>query len=81
MILPLFFAGGKLEIDLALHIAALGSLAAQIFKPLHAAFVAGAARFYAFAYPGFFLGVEFVEQAVVFGFHRQFFGFFSRCIC
>ena len=71
-----FFAGIKLEIHLTLPVAALGALAAQFFQTAHAAFVAGAARFNAFAYPHFFLRVEFVKQAVVFGFHRQLFGFF-----
>ena len=48
----------------------------QFFQTLNAPFVTRAPRFDAFANPRFFLRVEFVEQAVVFGFHRQFFRLF-----
>ena len=67
-----FFARVKLERHLPLPLAAGGTLAAQFFQAAHAPFVAGAARFYAFAYPCFFLRVEFVKQAVVFGFYGEF---------
>ena len=71
-----FLAAVELEVDLSLHVESFGALAAQFFQTAHAAFVAGAARFDAFAYPRFFLRVEFVEEAVVFRFNRQFLRFF-----
>ena len=77
MIFAAFLAAVELEVDLSLHVAAFGALAAQFFQTAYAAFVAGAARFDAFAYPRFFLRMEFVEEAVVFRFNRQFLRFFS----
>ena len=71
-----FFARVKLERHLPLPLAAGGALAAQFFQATHASFVAGAAGFYTFAYPCFFLRVEFVKQAVVFGFYGEFLRFF-----
>ena len=71
-----FLAAVELEVDLPLYIAAFGALAAQFFQTAHASFVAGAACFDAFAYPRFFLCMEFVEEAVVFRFNRQFLRFF-----
>ena len=71
-----FLAAVELEIDLPLYVAAFGALAAQFFQTAHAAFVAGTARFDAFAYPCLFLSMEFVEEAVVFRFNRQFLRFF-----
>ena len=65
-----FLSAVELEIDLSLYVAAFGTLAAQFFQTAHAAFVAGTARFDAFAYPRFFLSVEFVEEAVVFRLNR-----------
>ena len=70
-----FFAAFEFEIDLALHIAAGGAVTAQLLQAFHTAFVAGTAGFHAFAYPHFFLGMEFVKQAVLLGFGRQFLGF------
>ena len=68
-------AGVQLEVDLAYALAAGGALAADFFQAAHAAFVAGAACFHAFADPHFFLGVEFIKDAVLFFFHGQLFGF------
>ena len=66
-----FFAAIELKVDLPLYIAAFGALAAQLFQTAHAAFITGTARFDAFAYPRFFLSMEFVEEAVVFSFNCQ----------
>ena len=65
-----FLAAVEFEVDLSLHVAAFGTLAAQFFQTAYAAFITGAARFDAFAYSRFFLRVEFVEEAVVFRFNR-----------
>ena len=75
-----FFATGEFKRHLALHMAPCCALLAQFFQAAHPAFVAGAPRFDAFAYPRFFLGVEFVEQAVVFGFHGQLLRFFNAVL-
>ena len=71
-----FLTTFKFEIDLALYISAGGAVTAQLFQAFHTAFVAGATGFHAFAYPHFFLGMEFVKQAVLLGFGRQFLGFY-----
>ena len=71
-----FLTAVELEIDLPLHIAAFGALAAQLFQTAHAAFITGTARFDAFAYPCFFLCVEFVEEAVMFRLDCQLLRFF-----
>ena len=71
-----FLTAIELEIDLSLYVAAFSALAAQFFQTAHASFVAGAACFDAFAYPRFFLRMEFVEEAVVFRFDCQLLRFF-----
>ena len=71
-----FLAAVELKVDLPLYVAAFGTLAAQLFQTAHAAFVTGTARFDAFAYPRFFLRVEFVEEAVVFRLNCQLLRFF-----
>ena len=71
-----FFACVELERHLLLPLAAGGALFSQFFQAAHTPFVAGAARFYALAYPCFLLRVKFVKQAVVFGFYGEFLRFF-----
>ena len=62
-------AGIEAELDVAEALAPRGALLAQVLEPLHAAFVARAARLDALADPHFFLRPELVEAAV-----RDFFG-------
>ena len=71
-----FFAAVELEVDLPLYVAAFGALAAQLFQTAHAAFITGTARFDAFAYPRFFLSMEFIKQAVMFRLDCQLLRFF-----
>ena len=52
------------EAHLPYAIAARRALAAQLLEPLHAAFIARAPRFDAFAYPRFFLREQLVEARV-----------------
>ncbi|CAM3840436.1 hypothetical protein KEGY108214_08280 [Kerstersia gyiorum] len=51
----------QLQVDLALQVAALGALHAQLLQAAHAAFVAGTAGFHALADPDFFLRQQLVE--------------------
>ena len=75
-ILPLFSPALSWNDTCPLPFTPRGALFSQFFQAFNAPFVAGAARFYAFAYPCFFLRVKFVKQAVVFGFYGEFLRFF-----
>ena len=68
------FAGIQRELHFAQALAPRRAFITQCFQPAHAAFVAGAARLNAFAYPHFLLRPEFVKLAIGDGFIGQLIG-------
>ena len=65
---PAALARVQLQVGFALAVDARGALCPHGFQRAHAAFVAGAPRLDALAYPDFFFGEFFVEACVGFGF-------------